>query len=160
MRHFARALAPCLALAVMATGATAAELAGPPKVIDGETLEVAGQRLRLYGVDAPDLRQTCEIRGRTYNCGRVSRTALMDLVAGVDVRCRTRGRKVGDAMLASCQAAGYDLAAGMVHTGWAMAYPREGTTYARIEKQAAKAKRGLWQGAFVPPWEWTPPPAK
>lgn len=152
-----RFLVLILAVVVGATGAGAADVSGIPKVIDGETLEIAGQRLRLYGVDAPDLRQTCEIRGRTYNCGRISRTALMDLVAGVTVRCRIRGKSVGDAAMASCQAGGYDLSAGMVHTGWAMAYPREGTTYARIERRAAKAKRGLWQGAFVPPWDWTPP---
>ena len=152
-----RVSATALAAILGASTAGAAELHGLPTVIDGETLVVAGQRLKLYGVDAPDLRQTCEIRGRTYNCGRISRTALMDLVAGVTVRCRTRGEKTGGVTVASCQAGGYDLSAGMVHTGWAMAYPREGTTYARIEKKAAKAKRGLWQGAFVPPWEWTPP---
>lgn len=142
--------------AVPAAGAETAAVTGTPTVIDGETLEVAGRRFRLYGIDAPDLRQTCDIRGRTYNCGRVSRTALMDLVAGVDVTCRPRKSGPGRDTLAACRAGGYDLSAGMVHTGWAMAFPRVGTDYARIEKTAAKAKRGLWRGAFVAPWDWKP----
>lgn len=142
--------------------AGAAELRGAPVVIDGETLEVAGVRIRLYGVDAPDLRQRCEIRGREYNCGRISRTALMDLVAGVkQVSCRLRdsgstphASKGTRDRLAVCAAGGYDLSAGMVHTGWALAWPRQGTVYAGIEKKAAKARRGLWRGNFTKPWLW------
>ena len=141
---------------VAGLGPTAAhaEMAGAPTVIDGETLEVQGTRVRLYGIDAPDLAQTCTIRGRTYDCGNVSRTALMDLVAGVGVRCEPRRLARDGAMLATCFAGGYDLAEGMVHTGWALASPRSGTKYARIERRAETAKRGLWQGPFLPPWTW------
>lgn len=143
--------------------AEAAELKGAPVVIDGETLDVGGARVRLYGIDAPDMRQQCEIRGRTYNCGRISRTALMDLVAGVkQVSCRLRdpataattNEKRKGVPLATCAAGGYDLAAGMVHTGWALAWPRTGTVYANIEKKAAKARHGLWRGSFTKPWLW------
>lgn len=148
---------PVVALAAAVAAPALAEISGPPTVIDGETLEVQGKRVRLYGIDAPDIRQTCGIRSRTYNCGRISRTALMDLVAGVSVRCRIRGEAEKGVALATCLAAGYDISAGMVHTGWAMAMPRKGTVYARIEKEAEKARRGLWKGVFVPPWEWAPP---
>lgn len=129
-----------------------AQTTGKPAVIDGETLEVGGKRFRLYGIDAPDLRQRCEIRGRDYDCGNVSRTALMDLVAGVEATCvPVRGLP-----RARCEAGGYDLAEGMVHTGWALAMPREGTKYARIERRAERARRGLWQGRFTLPWGWNP----
>lgn len=143
----------------------AAELKGAPVVIDGETLDVGGTRVRLYGIDAPDMRQRCEIRGRAYNCGRISRTALMDLVAGVkQVSCRLRdpanaattNEKRKSAPLATCAAGRYDLSAGMVHTGWALAWPRTGTVYAKIEKKAAKERRGLWRGIFTKPWLWRP----
>lgn len=143
-------------LAALVSSPARADISGPPTVIDGETLEVQGRRVRLYGIDAPDIRQTCEIGSRTYNCGRISRTALMDLVAGVDVRCRLRGQTKQGVALATCLAAGYDISAGMVHTGWAMAMPRQGTVYSRIEKEAEKARRGLWKGVFAPPWEWAP----
>ncbi len=117
-------------------------------------MRVAGKTFQLYGIDAPDIAQTCEIRGRTYNCGRVSMTALMDLVAGVDIRCMPRRGAAATPVIANCFAAGYDLSEGMVHTGWALAMPRDGTKYTRIEARAKNAKRGLWKGKFTPPWEW------
>ncbi len=129
---------------------------GSPEIVDGETVRLAGKTFRLYGIDAPDLAQRCEIRGRTYNCGRVSMTALMDLVAGVNIRCVPRPGVTGSPVMANCFATGYDLSEGMVHTGWALAMPRDGTKYARIEATAKKAKRGLWQGEFTLPWEWRP----
>ena len=139
---------------VAATAQTAT--VGSPEVVDGETVRVAGKTFRLYGIDAPHPAQTCEIRGRTYNCGRVSTTALMDLVAGVNISCVPRSDATGSPILANCHAGGYDLSEGMVHTGWALAMPRDGTKYARIEAKARKAKRGLWQGKFTLPWEWRP----
>jgi len=129
---------------------------GPPEVIDGETVRLGGKTFRLHGIDAPDIAQTCEIRGRAYNCGRVSMTALMDLVAGVEIRCVARPGATGGPVPANCFAAGYDLSEGMVHTGWALAMPRHGTKYAGIEARARKAGRGLWQGKFTLPWEWRP----
>ncbi len=129
---------------------------GVPEVVDGETVRVAGKTFRLHGIDAPDIAQTCEIRGRPYNCGRVSMTALMDLVAGVRIRCVPRSGAAGEPVEANCHATGYDLSEGMVHTGWALAMPRQGTKYARIEAKAKKARRGLWKGTFTLPWEWRP----
>lgn len=131
---------------------TNAEVSGVLKMIDGETVEIGGARFRLYGIDAPDPGQSCEIRGREYNCGHVSKTALMDLVAGVKIRCILRALPG----LATCYANGYDLAEGMVHTGWAMAMKRDGGKYLRIEREAERARRGLWQGNFVAPWDWKP----
>ena len=79
-----------LIVACLLTGppAFAADITGAPTIIDGETLVVGGKRFTLWGIDAPDPRQTCIIRRRDYNCGRISTTALMDLVAGVNVTCR------------------------------------------------------------------------
>jgi endonuclease YncB( thermonuclease family) len=133
--------------------ASAADIIGTPTVIDGETLEVGGKRFRLWGIDAPDPRQTCVIRKREYNCGRISTTALMDLVAGVKVKCRPVA-KTGN--VARCYAGDYELSAGMVFTGWAMAMPRDHARFAPIEKKAAAERRGLWQGEFVMPWDWKP----
>ncbi len=135
---------------------TKAEISGIPIVIDGETLELGGERFRLYGIDAPDRRQKCEIRGRDYDCGHVSKTALMDLVAGVEIRCVARPSAAAGDRRAICTANGYDLAEGMIHTGWALAMRRDGGKYLRIERRAERARRGLWQGTFVPPWDWKP----
>lgn len=135
----------------IAMPAFAADITGTPTIIDGETLEVGGKRFKLWGIDAPDARQTCNIRRRDYNCGRISTTALMDLVAGVSVTCRPVKGSKG---VARCYAGGYELSEGMIHTGWALAMPRDHARFAPIEKKAAAARRGLWQGEFVMPWDW------
>lgn len=139
------------AMVVIAMPVAAADLTGKPTVIDGETLEVRGKRFKLWGIDAPEPKQTCTIRRRDYNCGRISTTALMDLVAGVNVTCRpVKGTKD----VARCYAGGYELSEGMIHTGWALAMPRDHARFAPIERKAAAARRGLWQGEFVMPWDW------
>ena len=140
-----------LILAFSAGQAMAADITGTPRIIDGETLEVGGKQFRLAGIDAPDPRQTCFIRQREYRCGRISTTALMDLVAGVKVRCREVKDRPGVAL---CWAGSYELSEGMVHTGWALAMPRDHERFAPIERQAAASRRGLWQGEFVMPWDW------
>jgi endonuclease YncB( thermonuclease family) len=151
------AVALVLGWAVLApSSGGAAEITGTPTVIDGETLIVAGRRLRLDGIDAPDPRQSCSLRGRRYGCGAVSRTALMDLVAGFAVRCDMRGAAGGGAVFARCTAAGYDLSEGMVYTGWALADRKRGQRYGAIEAGARKARRGLWKGKFARPWDWSP----
>ncbi len=65
-----------------------AEVAGPPRIIDGDSLEVQGRLIHLYGIDAPELGQACRIGKRAYDCGKIARTALLDLTAGVTVRCK------------------------------------------------------------------------
>ena len=148
----AAVLAAVLA-ALPVAGAEAPEVVGAATVIDGETLVVDGRRFRLWGIDAPDSRQSCRMRGRDYDCGRIAATALMDLVAGTRVRCRPVDG-VPDA--ARCYAGGYELSEGMIHTGWALAMPRDHVRFAPIEKKAAAAKRGLWRGTFEMPWDWRP----
>ncbi|MCG8361218.1 MAG: thermonuclease family protein, partial [Kiloniellales bacterium] len=77
----------CLTLSLQATKAGDA-LRGMPRVIDGNTIELDGQRLRLHGIDAPELGQVCELRGKPYDCGEISRAALLDLTAGTPILCR------------------------------------------------------------------------
>ncbi len=128
--------------------------AGPATVIDGNTLEVAGARLRLYGIDAPDLDQPCRLRGRTQACGVIARAALMDLTAGATLDCEMRGRDAAGRTLATCTADGYDVAEGMVYTGWALALDGAPARYHSVERQAKAARRGLWLGQFTAPSEW------
>ncbi len=128
--------------------------AGPATVIDGNTLEVAGARLRLHGIDAPDLDQPCRLRGRTQACGVIARAALMDLTAGAELDCEMRGRDADGRALATCTADGYDVAEGMVYTGWALALDGAPARYHTVERQAEAARRGLWLGQFTAPSEW------
>jgi endonuclease YncB( thermonuclease family) len=100
-----------------------AEIAGPRRIIDGRTLEVAGQRIRLFGIDAPDLDQVCEHGGRPYQCGSVARAALWDLIAGLDVACAPEAEEPGSggSTLAICTAGGRSLNESVVRAGWALA---------------------------------------
>ncbi|MFQ5954915.1 MAG: thermonuclease family protein, partial [Kiloniellales bacterium] len=131
-----------------------AQPAGPATVIDGNTLEVAGTRVRLFGIEAPDLDQPCRLRGRARPCGVIARAALKDLTAGAELRCRPKGHDAAGRALATCTADGYDVAEGMVYTGWALALEAAPPRYHALQRQAKKARRGLWLGEFVAPWEW------
>lgn len=141
---------------MLSGGVALAQLAGPPRVIDGDTLQVAGQRVRLFGIDAPDLDQVCQHAGRDYPCGKVARAALWDLVAGLDVSCAPEGAAPQEdgSILATCTAGGFGLNANMVHAGWALADPQAPDRYQAAQADAEQARRGLWRGRFDPPWEW------
>jgi endonuclease YncB( thermonuclease family) len=141
---------------LLSGGRAHADIAGAPRVIDGRTLEVAGQRIRLFGIDAPDLDQVCEHGGRQYQCGSVARAALWDLIAGRDVSCAPEAEapEPGGSTLAICTAGGRSLNESMVHAGWALADRRATDRYVAIEAEARNARRGLWKGTFEPPWEW------
>ena len=156
--NFLRPLAcmrPFAILAVLLPAIAFADVTGPARVIDGDTLEVAGQRVRLHGVDAPELAQTCRDRNGEYPCGRVARAAVLDLIASEDtVTCKTRGKDRYGRWLAVCFAGGFSINRNIVFTGWALAYRRYSTDYVETEDGAREAKRGLWRGKFVPPWEW------
>ena len=137
--------------------AAAAEISGAPTIIDGDSLEVAGRRFDLYGIDAPEPGEVCrDGRGKTFDCGLVARTALLDLTAGSEVACRPVGEPAvgrGPAIAATCTAGGFSLNRNMVHTGWALADRAVSTDYLATEREAKQARRGLWRWQFeLPPW--------
>lgn len=165
LKHFLPILLRVLVLPALVGPALAAPpLAAEPDavhVIDGNRLTLNGTRIRLYGIAAPDLRQSCEWPNKTIPCGAIAKTAMMDLIAGARVVCQERvdtRHANADRMerLAICYAGGFDVGANMVHTGWALANPKTPSDYATIEARARKKARGLWKGHFVRPWEWHP----
>jgi endonuclease YncB( thermonuclease family) len=131
-----------------------AESAGPVRVIDGDTIEVAGRTLDLYGIDAPEPGQRCRLKGKPFDCGHIAKTALMDLTAAARAVCEPRGDSADGAVVARCRVDGFDLSRNMVHTGWALADRAVTAVYAGTEGKARAAKRGLWRTEFVTPWDW------
>lgn len=129
--------------------AMAGTISGPATVIDAATLSVGGQVVRLKGIAVPKPGDRCPLRNVTIRCGHVAKSALEDLTAGAVVHCRTHGvsNRQG-AVSATCTAGDYDLAEGMIYTGWARPDKSATARYREVEKSARKRKRGLWHGEF------------
>jgi len=126
------------------------QMEGAAAIVDGDTLTLAGTRIRLRGMDAFERGQTCRRGGAGYDCGAEATTALAGLVGGRRVACEGRERDRYGRLLAVCTAGGRDLNAAMVSAGWAVAYG----AYDVEEFRARAAGAGAWAGAFEPPSEW------
>ena len=146
-----RALA--LALCLLATPALA-DMAGNATVIDGDTLEIHGQRIRFHGIDAPESDQICRVDGKPWQCGKDATNALADKIARQPVTCEDLGRDRYDRIIARCAVAGEDMGAWMVANGWALAYRRYSLDYVDEEAATQAAQRGIWASEFAKPWEW------
>lgn len=149
---------PHIAPSVVQTSSAAGRIAGAARVIDGDTIDVAGTRIRLYGIDAPETAQQCRRSsgGATllYSCGRDARDALKRIIGGAAVTCDPRDRDRYGRTVAVCYARGSDIGREMVRQGWAVAYTRYSAAYAADETAARAAKRALWSGEFEAPEEW------
>jgi endonuclease YncB( thermonuclease family) len=151
----ARFAALCLLVATEGMGATDLVLQGRAKVVDGDTLLVNETSVRLFGIDAPEFRQSCtNARGASYACGRAAKQALIDLIGGAVVRCRVQDIDRYQRHVAVCFRDSNDLNAALVRSGWALAYRQYGMDYVGPESSARDAKRGLWAGTFEAPWRW------
>jgi endonuclease YncB( thermonuclease family) len=130
-------------------------LIGPAKVIDGDTIVVAGELVRLHGIDAPELDQTFLWRGKPVVSGTMALAALEALTAGVKLRCEVVERdRYGRLVAKVFSPNGVDVGRRLVSAGWALAYRRYSTDYVAAENEARRARRGMWRGTFVKPWDW------
>ena len=136
-------------------GPLAGPLAGPARVVDGDTIIVAGERVRLHGIDAPELDQPFWWRGQQLDCGTIALAALEALTAGVPLRCEPVERDCYGRLVAKCFSPnGCDVGHRLVLAGWALAYRRYSLDYVDAENEARKAERGMWRGSFMKPWVW------
>ena len=123
-------------------------------MIDGDTIEIHGQRVRLFGIDAPESRQTCEADRQIYRCGQKAALALADRIGQQTVACQQRDIDRYGRIVAICSASGEDLNAWLVSQGWALAYRHYSTAYVGDEDAARTAPLGIWSGTFTAPWDW------
>ena len=123
-------------------------------VIDGDTLSVKGKRVRLQGVDAPEIDQTCATNGVSWPCGAEAKAALGRRISGHVVECdAVESDRYGRA-LAKCYVADADIGSWLVYEGWAFAFGKYSTDYLMQEQEAKAARRGVWRGEVLPPWDW------
>jgi endonuclease YncB( thermonuclease family) len=149
-----RAIAMICLCASTALADAPLRITGPARVIDGDTLRVEGVTVRLSGIDAPELRQTCQLDANTtWLCGQDAAKMLRELVED-GVTCHLEGRDRYGRALATCYRGEYDIGADMVRDGFALAYRRYSARYVPEEESARERKVGLWLSDFIPPWEW------
>lgn len=127
-------------------------LHGRARVVDGDSLELGGRQLRLWGVDAPELRQTCRRGADRWPCGREATRALRAQLKDRIVRCEVVDSDTYERAVARCTQAGRSVNEWLVREGWALDYRRYSRgRYASAQSAAQSAKRGLWSGTFETP---------
>ena len=157
MRFFISFLLCILSLPALAESRTA--IIGAIQVIDGETLEIQNQRIKLWGVDAPELNQTCKNgQDAGYDCGKEAASALSQWLTELQpVRCEPRGNDNSGNTIAICYTStGDDIAGWMVRNGYAIDWPKYSNGFYGVsEKQAQSNKSGVWQHNEAAPWKLT-----
>lgn len=143
----------CLMLTVGPSWAN--DLVGVASVIDGDTIEIHGQRIRFDGVDAPESRQICTRNGKPWRCGAAAAAALDELLAGKTVHCQREGTDRYQRVIGRCRVGSTDINTWLVSSGWALDYIRySGGAYRADEERASANRAGVWSSTFVRHWEW------
>jgi endonuclease YncB( thermonuclease family) len=144
-----------LAALLLPAMADAADITGMAKVREGHLVQIGTARIRLGGIDAPSVDQLClNTKSERWTCGVAARDELARHAENKTWTChpiRTdrRGRQI-----ARCEVDGEDIQKWMVKSGWALSYVRFSHDYDADEAAAREAKAGMWQGAFIAPWDW------
>lgn len=126
-------------------------LGGAARAVDGDTLDLQGERIRLIGIDAPEISQDCERGGKRWPCGDWARGELHARITGHKVSCKGQERDRYGRLLATCRIGDADLGQSLVRDGVAFAYRRYSTAYVSDEKRAERAGIGLWAGSAERP---------
>jgi endonuclease YncB( thermonuclease family) len=135
--------------------ADAADISGVPKIREGDHIQIGNTRIRLGGIDAPAVDQLClNTSGERWTCGVAARDELIKHAGGKSWTCRTRAIDRRGRTVARCEVEGQDIQKWLVKSGWALAFVRISRDYEPDEKAAREAKAGMWQGAFIAPWDW------
>jgi endonuclease YncB( thermonuclease family) len=163
LRKSGRTFSPCIDLCLglliilsMAVSAVAQDrIIGVVSVIDGDTIEIHGRRIRLFGIDAPESSQLCEVpTGARWRCGQQASFALADRIGRATVRCEPRDLDRYGRVVAVCFRGNEDLNRWMVANGWAVAYKQYSFDYVADEVGARRSRINIWSGDFEMPRDW------
>ena len=128
------------------------------RIIDADTIELEGEKVRLNGIDAPEMGQKCEdIDFKMYHCGVYARDALQALIEAVPgemVQCQYTGKDFYDRLIGECSLGKININMWLVENGWALAYRKYSKKYVENENIAKSNRVGMWRGKFVEPWNW------
>jgi endonuclease YncB( thermonuclease family) len=138
----------------------AESLNGPASVLDGDSIEIEGERIRILGIDAPESGQLCfrksePVEEGAWRCGRQAAQALAEWLGEQSVTCDTTAKGIRNGWLSHCIVADHDIAEWLAGNGWAVPSPTTATEIVRAAADQARAdERGIWSSAFTMPWEW------
>ncbi|WP_447932609.1 thermonuclease family protein [Sphingopyxis fribergensis] len=142
------------AFLLFALPASAQQVSGPARAADGDSLDLSGISVRIFGVDAPELAQSCERGGASWACGKQAASKLASLVAGKSVMCEQKDVDDYGRIVATCRAGSIDLGGAMVDAGLAVALPHFSDRYVASEARARATGTGLWAGKFQMPTDY------
>ena len=131
-----------------------ADISGTALIVDGDTIAISGMKVRLNGINTPERKQTCRKAGVTWKCGYEAAEILREWTYTKEVRCIGDEKDRYGKLIADCFVDGYNVNARLVYEGIALAYRRYSKKYVPEEDEAKAAKRGMWAGEFVAPWDW------
>jgi len=129
-------------------------MSGPAIVIDGDTLDMTGTRIRLLGIDAPEAAQSCTRGGAAWACGEEATSNLEAIIASQPVSCTAQGTDAYGRILATCKTRTFDIGREMVRRGMALALDEAAPDYQEAQSLARNLGFGLWGASFQTPREW------
>ena len=130
----------------------AESIKGRATIIDGDTIRIGKNKIRLYGIDAPEINQTCTINKIIWECGLDSSQALENMISEKEVQCEIVDIDRYKRFVAKCFVKNINLNQYMVQNGWAVAYRYYSDDFIKNEEIAKKNKAGIWQGKFLDPY--------
>ena len=125
---------------------------GKPIIIDGDTIHIGKNKIRLHGIDAPETNQKCTLDEETWNCGIQSTLALKNFILDKEVYCEIIDIDQYKRFVGICFVDNKNMNKYMVRNGWAIAYRYYSTLFVEDEEIAQKQKSGIWQGMFIEPY--------
>ena len=141
-----------LILITLSTVLSSKTIFGNANVIDGDTIHINKNKIRLHAIDAPETNQTCKKNSKNWNCGEESTNFLKELIDNNKIECITKGKDRYNRFIGVCYKDNLDLNSAMVLNGWAIAYRYYSKDYVEEEEKAKQEKRGIWIGDFVEPY--------
>lgn len=147
-------LALAIALSASPAALQAQTTVGTAVAVDGDSLDFDGQRIRLFGIDAPERTQTCDRDGKTWPCGEAAAGKLQSMIEGRQVVCRGRGNDQYGRAVAVCEAGGGELNRLMVAQGWAVAFREFSADYIADETRSKAGRTGIWDSTFMLPGDY------
>ena len=152
MRFFKIFILILTSLVFITNFANSKTILGKAKIIDGDTIHIKSNKIRLHGIDAPETKQTCKIDNQDWYCGKQSTKELKNLINNQKVECNVNDVDRYNRYVAICFVNEININQWMVKNGWAIAYRYYSKDYVVEEEYANDKKLGIWKSEFIEPY--------